>query len=73
MAFGSLCYFAFGSSMTKPMITEMLPNDTTIVTMKLIFVVSLLFGYALCIYPTNTIIEGWIFKRNDRSLTTYWL
>lgn len=72
--FGCLCYFTFGSNMNNPLITEMLPPaDTVVVVTKLFFIINLICSYALCIYPTNTIIEGWLFKKGDDSAATYWL
>jgi len=73
--FGALGYRTYGSNMTSPLITEMLPPaDTVVITTKLVFIVNLICSYALCIYPTNKIIESWIFgKKKDSSAVIYWL
>lgn len=73
--FGCLGYFTYGSSMTSPIVTEMLPpTDTIVVATKLVFIINLICSYALCIYPTNKIVEGWIFgKSKDNSVIIYWL
>ena len=72
IAFGNLCYFTYGSN-TSPLITEMLPaQDIIVIITKLLFIVNLLCSYAICIYPTNTIIEEWIWNKHDRSLSTYY-
>ena len=71
-AFGNLCYITYGNQMNQPLITEMLPADDNIVIItKLLFIGNLLCSYALCIYPTNTIIEGWIWNKDDKSDRTY--
>ena len=43
-----------------------------VVFIKLVFIVNLLCSYAICIYPTNTIVEGWIFGKRQ-SKTVFWL
>ena len=74
VAFGNLCYFTYGGNMNAPIITEMLPpQDKTVIATKLLFIVNLLCSYAICIYPTNTIIESWLFDRSNKSKTVYWL
>lgn len=61
--------------MDSPLITEMLPPaDKVVVITKLLFIVNLICSYALTIYPTNQIIEGWIFgKTAEKSPLVYWL
>lgn len=60
--------------MTEPLITEMLPPaDPVVVATKMFFIVNLVCSYSLTIFPTNTIIEGWIFSKDDKSDRTYML
>jgi proton-coupled amino acid transporter len=58
--FGSVCYSAYGSE-TKPIITEMLPNNGFTAAIKILFCINLILGYSICIHPTNLIIETWVF------------
>ena len=58
--FGSVCYSAYGSE-TKPIITEMLPNNGFKAAIKILFCINLILGYSICIHPTNMIIENWVF------------
>ena len=59
--FGLVCYLAFGQTV-DPIITEMLPRDSIVtIAIKVAFCLNLIFGYSICVNPTNTIIESWIF------------
>jgi len=74
VAFGLICYSTYGTNMNEPLITEMLPPaDPLVIATKMLFIVNLICSYSLNIYPTNTIIEGWIFKKDDKSDRTYML
>lgn len=71
--FGCLCYAAYGSNDNAPLITEMLPaGDSLVITTKLVYIINLIFSYALCIYPTNQSIESILFDKDDNSTNTYW-
>ncbi len=71
--FGCVCYFAFGAS-TDPVITEMLPSQLPFtLALKVVFCLNLVFGYSICINPTNTIIESWVFGGMKASGTRKWL
>ena len=51
----------------------MLPaEDTIVIITKLMFIGNLLCSYALTIYPTNTILEGWIWSKHDKTNSTYY-
>lgn len=69
--FGSVCYSAYGSD-TKPIITEMLPNNGFTATIKILFCINLILGYSICIHPTNMIIENWVFQRFKISWKRTW-
>ena len=72
-AFGNLCYLTYGSSLNKPMITEMLPpTDPIVIAIKLCFILSLFCSYAIFINPTNTIIESWIFGKKSSPMSSYY-
>lgn len=50
--FGSICYLAYGAKLV-PIITEMLPSGYFASILKIMFCVNLVFGYSICINPTN--------------------
>lgn len=57
-----------------PIITEMLPRDSTItIIIKISFCLNLVFGYSICVNPTNTIIESWSFAGVRPSVRRKWL
>ena len=72
--FCEVCYFAWGSSMTEPIITEMLPSDQiAVILIKFVFSLNLLCSYGILIYPANIVIEQWIcgcFRKDSNTL--YW-
>jgi hypothetical protein len=49
------------------------PADTVVVVTKLVFIINLWCSYALCIYPTNSIIEGWLHIKDKQSPAHYFL
>lgn len=62
--FSELCYFTWGSDLTEPVVTEMLPADNTFVQiMKLLFCVNLIFSFPLTIVPTFDTLEAWILNK----------
>ena len=61
IVFGSICYLAFGDSLTI-IVTEMMPPGLISSAVKVLFCVNLIFSYSIIIHPTNAIIEGWLFK-----------
>jgi proton-coupled amino acid transporter len=70
--FGYVCYFAFGAS-TDPIVTEMLPSTSPFtLAIKVVFCLNLVFGYSICINPTNTIIESWMFGGMKATTTRKW-
>jgi proton-coupled amino acid transporter len=63
IVFGEICYYAFGSGLTEPIIMQLMPADNPIiVTVKLLFCINLACSYPLCIYPVNQIIESYLLK-----------
>ena len=66
--FSELCYYAWGSDLTEPVVTEMLPADNTFVQiMKLLFCVNLVFSFPLTIVPTFDTLEAWILNKQETS------
>lgn len=71
--FGLVCYLSFGKTV-DPIITEMLPKESMItICIKVAFCLNLIFGYSICVNPTNTIIESWIFRGLKASVKRRWL
>ena len=65
--FGELCAWTFGSDLTEPFITEMLPPENWIVSLiKVAYTGNLICSYPITIKPTNDIIESYIFPRRER-------
>ena len=78
IAFGEICYFTYGSNLTEPIVTEMLPKrDGLVIFTKLSFIVVAITSYAIIIQPTFTITEGWILSSKcmpeKKTRTRYWL
>ena len=75
IAFSCLCVFAWGTNMTEPIITEMLPADSIFFTcLKLFFACNLICSYPVFINPTNTTLEYYLFSCMKKSTPTrYWL
>ena len=75
--FSELCYLTWGTEMTKPIITEMLPSDKTyVIVTKLLVCVNLIFSYPIAINPANKIFEKWVFQCTSlkkKSRTRYWM
>lgn len=70
-----ISYSAYGTDIDQPLITEVVePENPLIITIKGLYCFSLFFTYPIFIYPTNTILEGWIFSTMKRpTLGRYWL
>ena len=61
ITFGSICYYAWGSDLTEPVVTQMLPAENGYVqAMKLLFCVNLLYTYRLTIAPTFNSLEAFV-------------
>lgn len=69
--FGSTCYSAYGSE-TSPIMTEMMPPSVVTSTIKILFCVNMIFGYSICIHPTNMILENWVFSGFKASRKRTW-
>ena len=64
VGFGELTSWTYGSNLTEPFITEMLPAKSVIVcVIKVLFVGNLICSYPITIKPTNDIIESYLFPR----------
>ena len=62
--FGELTSLTYGSNLTEPFITEMLPPKNWIVcAIKVAFTGNLICSYPITIKPTNDIIESYLFPR----------
>ena len=60
--FGELTSLTYGSDLTEPFITEMLPAKNWIVcAIKVAFTGNLICSYPITIKPTNDIIESYLF------------
>lgn len=60
--FGEYCLFAYGYSLTDPIITASLPYSTTTYIIEVLFCLNLVFTYPLMIYPANNVIESYLYK-----------
>ena len=65
-SFSSICYYSWGSDLTEPVVTEMLPADNTFVqVMKLLFCLNLVFSYPITIVPSLNTLENIIFGKKE--------
>lgn len=73
--FGEVCYIAWGANLTQPIVTEMLPTSNFLVPVfKILFCFNLVFSYPICINPTNTILESYLFRSwKKKSTARTWL
>lgn len=73
--FGELCYFTFGKTLNKPIITDMMPSSNIIIQIvKVLFMINLVFSYPLTIYITNVVLESFTFKSfKQATATRKWL
>ena len=62
--FGLLCFYYFGPmDESKSFVIENLPaSDPFVQVTKLLFCINLVFSYPLAIYPTNQIVESYLFR-----------
>ena len=61
MLFGSLCYYAWGTDIKEPIITEILPSaDLWVQIMKLLYILNLIYSYRVIITPTFSTLEHYI-------------
>jgi proton-coupled amino acid transporter len=61
--FGNLCYLVMGPKMANTFIIEELDQKSLIIILlNLIYSVNLVCSYAIVIYPTNTILEEYLFS-----------
>ena len=72
-AFGFMCYRYFGHQKEKFVIYNF-DDDPVLNTTELLFCLNLVFSYPLCIYPTNKIIESFLFvKMKEVTTLRKWL
>ena len=51
--FSGLCYYAWGSDLTQPVVTQMLPQDNILVqAVTILFCLNLVFSYPMSMTPT---------------------
>jgi len=68
IAFSYVCYYAWGSDLNEPVVTEMLPADNTFVQiMKMLFAVNLMISYPITIVPVYNTIEDLMGKKETRT------
>ena len=66
--FSLLCYYAWGSDLTEPVVTEMLPAGNMVVQiMKLLFCLNLVFSFPLTIVPTFSTLEAFLLGKKETS------
>lgn len=74
VGFSELCYFTWGSDLTEPYVTQMLPKESVgVIVIKFLFSLNLLCSYPIVIYPANQSLEAWFcccFRKGGRS--AYW-
>ena len=60
--FGELTSMTFGSTLTEPFITEMLPyGNWGVNLLKIAFIGNFICSYPIMIKPTNDILESYLF------------
>lgn len=70
--FSEICYFAYGSNLTEPIVTEMLPTASVIsMLIKILFCINLIFTIAIAINPANTTIESYALSRFKSNKTLH--
>jgi len=71
--FGEYNYFVYGDKIIDPLITSLLGQDVFIWIIKILFSINIIFTYTLMIFPANTIMESYIFKKMPKSKKRQWL
>lgn len=62
--FGELTSLTFGSNLTEPFITQMLPSaNWGVALIKVGYTVNLICSYPITVKPTNEIIESYLFRK----------
>lgn len=70
ICFSELCYFTFGKNLNMPIIMEMMPADNPIIqTVKIAFIINLVFSYPLTIFITNLILESYTCRKYKKATT----
>ena len=60
--FGEITSLAFGSTLTEPFITQMLPHNLGVNLLKIAYTGNLICSYPITIKPTNDILESYLFR-----------
>ena len=64
--FSTICYYAWGTTLIEPVVTQMLPAENIYVEiMSVLFSINLLFSYPLSICVTNQTLAAFIFGTNE--------
>lgn len=74
LLFSEVCYFAWGSDLNEPLVTQMLPaGSTLVIIMKFLFSLNLICSFPIVINPTNSAVENWFCGcvKHDKS-KLYW-
>ena len=74
IAFSELCYMTWGSNLTEPYVTQMLPKDQLgVILIKFLFSLNLICSYPIMIYPANLSIESWFCGCIRNRKVKYWV
>ena len=60
VAFSCFTYSVWGSNLSEPIVTQMLPADSVAaIIIKFLYSLNLVCSYPIVIYPANTAVETW--------------
>ena len=63
VSFASLCYYTWGNEIVEPIITEILPENSTFVqVMKLLYIVNLIYSYRIVVAPALNCLDTFVLK-----------
>ena len=62
IGFSEICYYTFGDNLNQSIVMQEMPSDNIIIIIvKFLFCINILFSYPITIYPTNVIIDSFLF------------
>lgn len=68
--FGELTAWTWGSTLTEPFVTQMLPSQNVGVSIiKIAYTGNLICSYPITIKPTNEILESYLFAHSSVQVT----
>lgn len=62
IGFGQYCVIAWGDALSTPLITDQLDHNTITYIVKVLFCFNLVFSFPLMLYPSNIIVENYLYK-----------